>query len=365
MTAKYIPTKQELEIIKKLFIEKTPIENICKVIGISFPTIVRIAKENNIENLNRKDKFIPNDEFIFSIKKLTEEKYTINEIAKKLNISWIIIRNICIENNIDNLPKNSPTMNNIELVEKVKHLNSENIHIKKIAEMLGVSKKAVSKIYKELNLKTIKYFGKDGDLIPDEKLCSSNDGKDGCNKIKSRENFTLNSVKRKRGKIYYRLTSLCKECSNKISGERSRRHYKNNKNYYRLKRKIIRAKENDNPIFKLRSRVSTTICKALKKQNGSKNGRSIMDYLPYSIEELKKHIEKQFKESGNEWMTWENHGAYIFGGKKVWHIDHIIPQSLLPFDSMEHPNFLKCWSLENLRPLEASKNISKSNKIIT
>ena len=57
-------------------------------------------------------------------------------------------------------------------------------------------------------------------------------------------------------------------------------------------------------------------------------------------------------------MSWENYGIY-------WQIDHIYPQSLLPYDSMDHPNFLKCWSLDNLRPLEATENIRKGNKLIS
>ena len=63
-----------------------------------------------------------------------------------------------------------------------------------------------------------------------------------------------------------------------------------------------------------------------------------------------------------EWMILENHGPYD-KKRRTWQIDHIIPQSSLPFDSFEHPNFKKCWALENLRPLEAMKNIKKSNKI--
>jgi hypothetical protein len=31
----------------------------------------------------------------------------------------------------------------------------------------------------------------------------------------------------------------------------------------------------------------------------------------------------------------------------------------------EDPNFQKCWSLENLQPLEAMMNVRKSNKIKT
>ena len=35
----------------------------------------------------------------------------------------------------------------------------------------------------------------------------------------------------------------------------------------------------------------------------------------------------------------------------------------LPFESMDEPNFQKCWALENLQPLEASENIRKGNKV--
>jgi len=60
-------------------------------------------------------------------------------------------------------------------------------------------------------------------------------------------------------------------------------------------------------------------------------------------------------------MTWENHGKFS-NDRKTWHIDHIIPQSLLLFDNIEHPNFKKCWALENLRPISAKENLKKSNK---
>ena len=41
--------------------------------------------------------------------------------------------------------------------------------------------------------------------------------------------------------------------------------------------------------------------------------------------------------------------------------DHVYPQSKLPFDSLEHLNFQKCWALENLRPLSAAENFKKGN----
>ena len=104
-------------------------------------------------------------------------------------------------------------------------------------------------------------------------------------------------------------------------------------------------------VFNLRYRVSNAVNKALKKQNAIKNN-STWKVLPYTPQQLKEHLENQF----NDKMNWENYGIY-------WNIDHIYPQSLLPYDSLEHPNFLKCWCLENLQPLEKIENIKKSNKI--
>jgi hypothetical protein len=61
-------------------------------------------------------------------------------------------------------------------------------------------------------------------------------------------------------------------------------------------------------------------------------------------------------------MNWDNYGKYE-EGKLKWHIDHIIPHSSFEYTSMNDESFKKCWSLENLRPLEAVENIKKSNKM--
>lgn len=102
-------------------------------------------------------------------------------------------------------------------------------------------------------------------------------------------------------------------------------------------------------LFKLRVICSVSIYQAMRS---SKNGSSILDYLPYTMKELKQHLEGQFDDK----MAWSNYGSY-------WQIDHIIPQSKLPYSSMEDDNFKKCWALENLRPLEAVANRKKFNKI--
>ena len=112
--------------------------------------------------------------------------------------------------------------------------------------------------------------------------------------------------------------------------------------------------------FKLRKIISKTVNRYFKLNNSSKGGKSILKFLPYTMQELKEHLEKQFE----PWMTWENYGSYradIWNDNDpstwIWNLDHIIPQSDLPYISMDEDNFKKCWALENLRPYSAKQNL--------
>lgn len=73
-----------------------------------------------------------------------------------------------------------------------------------------------------------------------------------------------------------------------------------------------------------------------------------MNLLGCSVEFLKQHLEKQFKNG----MSWENHGK--------WHIDHIIP--LASAKTQEKIEYLCHYT--NLQPLWAKDNQSKGAKII-
>ena len=143
--------------------------------------------------------------------------------------------------------------------------------------------------------------------------------------------------------------------------EYDRQYYLSNREeineYNRVRSK---HKRDTDASFRLRSNVSRLVVMMLKSNNGQKNGKSILDYLPYTIDELKIHIEKQFE----LWMNWNNYGAYranTWDEKDSttwkWQLDHIIPQSKLPYNSMADKNFQKCWALENLRPLSAKRNL--------
>lgn len=155
-----------------------------------------------------------------------------------------------------------------------------------------------------------------------------------------------------------------KEYDEKYYMENRERKLVNMKNYVQENKKKItnykrlwkKDKRHNDIIYKLRDLVSITNGFYLRKGSNSKKS-SILKCLPYTIQQLKEHLEKQFE----PWMNWKNHGAYE-EGKQTWQIDHIIPQSKLPYDSMEHENFQKCWALENLRPLDSLENIKKGNR---
>lgn len=83
-----------------------------------------------------------------------------------------------------------------------------------------------------------------------------------------------------------------------------------------------------------------------------KGGRHWETLVGFTLLDLMQHLEKQFLPG----MSWDNHGTF-------WHIDHRIPISVFNYKVPEDFDFARCWSLENLRPLEASKNISKGAKI--
>jgi len=102
------------------------------------------------------------------------------------------------------------------------------------------------------------------------------------------------------------------------------------------------------PMFRLNKNISLGIRQSL---NGNKKRIRWEHLTGYTLQQLKNHIEKQFK----PYMSWENYGE--------WHIDHIIPISKFNFTKSNHIDFRKCWSLENLQPLWASENITKSNKL--
>jgi hypothetical protein len=121
---------------------------------------------------------------------------------------------------------------------------------------------------------------------------------------------------------------------------------KNNPEYS----KKIYEKQKENSDFRLNNCVRATIWRSLKR--GAKKNQHWEDLVGYTLEKLRRHLEKQFTSE----MSWENHGSH-------WHIDHIIPVKAFNFETPSDSDFKKCWALKNLRPLGALANISKGAKI--
>jgi len=132
--------------------------------------------------------------------------------------------------------------------------------------------------------------------------------------------------------------------------ENAKRWQMDNPEKHRIIRKNARIKRKSNPRGKLNINMSRGIWESLK---GSKAGRHWEVLVGYTLNKLKQHLERQFKQG----MTWENYGKY------GWHIDHIIPIAAFNFEKPEDIDFRKCWALKNLRPLEAKENLRKQAKI--
>lgn len=99
-------------------------------------------------------------------------------------------------------------------------------------------------------------------------------------------------------------------------------------------------------------KISMNMSRIIRRSlQGLKKGNHWEQLVGYSVEELKQHLEKLFKEG----MNWENYGK--------WHIDHVIPVSSFNIVSVNCEDFKKCWDIKNLQPLWAKDNLSKSNKI--
>lgn len=147
----------------------------------------------------------------------------------------------------------------------------------------------------------------------------------------------------------YRKTEKWKEYQKEYQ-----KKYKNIDEHKKRRREDEKKKRDTDPKYKLDCNMAIVIGAALK---GKKAGRKWEGLVGYTIEDLMKHLEKQFE----SWMNWDNYGIYE-EGKLKWHLDHRKPKSLFRYTSPEDKEFKECWALENLQPLEAIENLKKSNK---
>lgn len=149
-----------------------------------------------------------------------------------------------------------------------------------------------------------------------------------------------------RTKIYNKTDS-----NKKYRREWAKNKYDNNEEHRKkcIKKAVNYERNmlNTNIEYKLKHVLKSRIRDALKKHLVNKY-RNTNNLTGCTMEELKSHLENQFKEG----MTWDNHGD--------WHIDHIKP--CCSFDLTKEEEQKKCFHFTNLQPLWAKDNLSKGGK---
>lgn len=109
-----------------------------------------------------------------------------------------------------------------------------------------------------------------------------------------------------------------------------------------------RARRKSDPAWRVSAHMRTTIHRAIGKR---KQGRSWRTFVPYSLDELMRHLERQFTPG----MCWEKVGREI-------HIDHIVPLAAFNFQNINDQECKAAWAITNLRPMWAIENIRKNAK---
>jgi ribosomal protein L37AE/L43A len=136
----------------------------------------------------------------------------------------------------------------------------------------------------------------------------------------------------------------CSECSLIVRSETITDFRERNRDEL-LRRE--RERRRTDPKYAVDKRMKWMIRRSLQ---GDKGGRRWRSFVDYSLDDLIRHIERQFLPG----MSWKN--------MRLWHIDHIIPLSSFGYSSPDSLEFKAGWALSNLRPLWARDNVKKSAK---
>lgn len=145
----------------------------------------------------------------------------------------------------------------------------------------------------------------------------------------------------------WRLANPDKVKATQAAVDKKRKFDEGRRERNRIYSRAFAAARRDDPKRRLHKRMSQQIYIGLKT---GKAGKTWTALTGYSVDELQRHLERQFLKG----MTWSNMGD--------WHIDHILPVAGFCFTKPTDADFKACWAITNLRPLWATENIKKSAK---
>lgn len=195
-----------------------------------------------------------------------------------------------------------------------------------------------SKKWQQENKEHVSQKNKEYRILNKEKLKEKD-------KIKGKEYYEKNKEKcNARNKRNYEKNKEKYLARNKLNREKKIEHYR------MLNTKWTLNKRNTDESFKIKCILRDRI-RFLIKTGKMKKTNSTIDLIGCSVDELKQHLESQFKDG----MRWDNHGK--FG----WHVDHIKP--CISFDLTNPEEQKRCFHFSNLQPLWWKENLRKGSKI--
>lgn len=300
------------------------------------------------------------------VKTLFEQGLGSRKIANKLNLQQWQVREYCYELGLTN---RQPYKNESHLTEKTckdcfktKNINDFTIRVNDNNRIIYFTKCNVC-LAKHYAIKAKKYrnntvlWEKYLVRLAERKRIAKLEREAKMKEKRDEKNRLAELNKLKKMQEIEERKKLKQEQNEKNAEARKLKTKEYQKNY---KREWIKKKKKTDPGFKIRCTISRMINKYLKINDGSKQGESCLSRLLYTADQLKQHLESQF-ESWMNWNNWSNYNPKTWKDDDqstwTWQIDHITPQSDLPYASMEDENFQKCWALNNLRPYSAKQNI--------
>lgn len=229
---------------------------------------------------------------------------------------------------------------------------------------LSQSKQFYQKNKEKIKIKTKEYRKQNFQIISKRRKKSYQKNKEDINK-KRRIKYHKNPEKIKESSIkyYFKNNEKCikrgreyyKQNAKRLYRKYKKRRKEKSSQYKIQKRKHEKYRRKNDIRYKLKCNISCLISQKLRRRLLNKNGKSTFSFLPYTLDELMKHLESLFE----PWMNWGNWGI----GMGYWSIDHIIPDNYFNYISVEDKEFQACQSLENLRPLKWTENIKKGKKL--
>ena len=309
---KKIFSQEQINYIINQYLSGDSTTKIAKYFSVNFKIILRILKENNIKI--RKQKTLLSNKQKKDIIKLYSNGLSAKSIALQFNIKPIFIQRL-IKKSVKETRQSHQYLKKFS-DDVIDNIISDYFNKFSYCELSNKYSCSVILIKKEIK----KYLYKTNLIFCRE-----------CQEIKDKINF-----------FDKKQFCICNQCRLNISLEK-----KKQRNIKRHQDRLL------NPQARIHHSIGSSIRNHLKN-NGKK-----FSALPYSATELIEHLQSQFE----PWMNWNNYGKYDpktwrddDNSTWTWQIDHIIPASTFNYSSTQDEDFFKCWSLNNLRPLNSKQN---------